>query len=450
MRSWQVETQCPQCGAPVTLKEAQHVLSCSYCKTRLYLTPNGPFRYAISPKTASAETIYIPFWRIKGLGFTAYLPPKTAGSLIDKTYLATDVSLDMVSLGTRPQVMRLGFANSQKGLFIRPRRDFKRLLDCAIRQLNSPITERETIRDDPNIFLTDISGGDPFDRSDFSHWSPERTRTVFKKYDPVVSAFLDEGNSLVYFPVTAEAGDTVILSDGLTNRPIGKLTPSGLERLTETAATAMSPPGALPLLCPNCGWDLDCAEESRAVLCPGCDKVWEIRRGHYASIPFEVPAKGNPDAFYLPFWKIKTTIPRLALHDTRDLARFANQSHIPRKPSPLHVFIPAFKMRPRLFLQLCKVFTCAQPETHPADRLPKAPYPILLKRDGIREMIPIVLAEIGAKKARFYPNLNRAEPAVERVTLAFLPFRQTGYEAVYEGNVTFAIPRNVLKWGRKL
>jgi len=128
MQPWQVETQCPQCGAPITLKEAQHVLNCPYCKTRLYLTSRGPFRYAISPKPPLDETVFLPFWRIKGLGFTAYLPPKTVGKPIDKTFLAVPAPLKMVSLGMRPQATHLTFAHTEKGPFLFPRANFKDLM----------------------------------------------------------------------------------------------------------------------------------------------------------------------------------------------------------------------------------------------------------------------------------------------------------------------------------
>ncbi len=450
MRTWQVETQCPQCGAPVTLKEAQHVLSCPYCKTRLYLTSKGPFRYAIPPKIVSDETIFLPFWRIKGLGFTAYLPPKTVGKPIDKTYLGVDIPLRMISLGMRPQATRLSFASAEEGPFVRPRVNFKDLLKRATRQMDSTLTEREVIHKESNLFMSGFGDADPLGHSDLRRWSPSRTQTVFKKYEPVVSVFLDEGNSLIYFPVLPESGTSVILNDGLTTRPVGKIDLPSLERFTRHASESLPSPGTLPLLCPNCGWDMKCEEESWAVLCPGCNRVWGIRQGRYTSIPFETPGKGDADALHLPFWKIRVSIPLFELNNIRDLARFSNQARIPPKPSPLHIFVPAFKVQPRLFLQICKVFTTTQPETHSSDRIPKLTYPILLPPQKVQRLIPIVLAETGAKKDRFYPELPQVKPAIKQVSLAFLPFKQTGYEVVYQGSVIFAIPRNALKWGRKL
>ncbi len=450
MQPWQVETQCPQCGAPVTLKEAQHVLNCPYCKTRLYLTSRGPFRYAISPKHPLDETVFLPFWRIKGLGFTAYLPPKTVGKPIDKTFLAVPAPLKLISLGMRPQATHLTFAHTEKGPFLFPRANFKDLMARVTRQLDATLTERETLRKETSIFLSDLGETDPFNRSDFSGWNTTRTQTVFKKYEPVLSVFLDEGNSLVYFPVNAAEASPLLLRDGLTGRPIGKMDPASWEALLRHTTTELTPPGTLPLLCPNCGWDLKCAEESWAVTCPGCNRVWGIRGENYVSIPFEVEKGEKREAFYLPFWKFETTVPELDLHSVQDLSRFSNQLRPQTPAPPLSFFIPAFKVQPRLFLQICKLFTLAQPETRPADKIPRETYPILLPHRKVLKLIPIVLAEIGSKKEKFFPKLAGIKPETKRTSLAFLPFRKTGYELIYQGALTFAIPRNALKWGRML
>jgi uncharacterized protein YbaR (Trm112 family) len=450
MRSWQVETQCPQCGAPVILKEAQHVLDCPYCKTRLYLTSRGPFRYTIPSKSSPEETVYLPFWRIKGLGFTAYLPPKTVGTPIDKTFLAIQSPLRIHSLGLRPQASRLTFANSEKGSFLRPRIGFKELLERATRQLNTTLTKRETIRKGSNIFLSDLGTNDPFNQSDLSHWNPTNTQTVFKKYEPVLSVFLDEGNSLIYFPVIPEMGSTTVLNDGITAKPLGKLALSDWEAFSENTTASIPLPGTLPMLCPNCGWDLKCTDESRAVICEGCHRVWGIKQRNYVSIPYETQTGKVNDALYLPFWKIKATIPELNLNTTDDLIKFSNGIRGPAASSPLYIFIPAFKVQPRLFLQICKVFTLHQPETHPAEKIPEKTYPILLQARKVTKLIPIVLAEMGAKKEQFFPELSRIKPAIKGISLAFMPFKQTGYEIIYQSSLTFAIPRNALKWGRRL
>ena len=46
---WQIEQGCPQCGAPTTLAETDHLLVCAFCRTRLYLVPEGSFCYYFPP-----------------------------------------------------------------------------------------------------------------------------------------------------------------------------------------------------------------------------------------------------------------------------------------------------------------------------------------------------------------------------------------------------------------
>src|SRR3972149_6420880 len=68
--SWQIDHQCPQCGAPVTLDEADRLLLCPFCRTKLYLVVSDHFRYCIpAPEATSRDIIYLPYWRLKGLSF---------------------------------------------------------------------------------------------------------------------------------------------------------------------------------------------------------------------------------------------------------------------------------------------------------------------------------------------------------------------------------------------
>ncbi|HLA26741.1 MAG TPA: hypothetical protein VJZ49_02480, partial [Syntrophales bacterium] len=68
--SWQIDHQCPQCGAPVTLDEADRLLLCPFCRTKLYLFVSDHFRYFIpAPEARSRDIIYLPYWRLKGLSF---------------------------------------------------------------------------------------------------------------------------------------------------------------------------------------------------------------------------------------------------------------------------------------------------------------------------------------------------------------------------------------------
>lgn len=72
MNSWQIEHQCPQCGAPILLDETDRLLDCTFCRTRLSLTANEGFHYYLPPPvdTSGKELIFLPYWRLKGASYS--------------------------------------------------------------------------------------------------------------------------------------------------------------------------------------------------------------------------------------------------------------------------------------------------------------------------------------------------------------------------------------------
>ncbi len=141
--NFQIEQQCPQCGAPIILDEADRILSCKFCRTRVYLAAEDNFRFYIPPAEGISETIYfIPYWRIKGLSYTikeTKMNMEHHGSLFsysissnikemdisnkyfDINFLCLDSTLLPHSLGLRPQAMKLKFvgSNENEGKFLR-------------------------------------------------------------------------------------------------------------------------------------------------------------------------------------------------------------------------------------------------------------------------------------------------------------------------------------------
>jgi hypothetical protein len=106
----QIEHECPQCGAPVILDETDTRLSCSFCKTKLFMQVPEYFRYCISPHDQFLEDVFfVPYWRFKGMRFLC----NTSGienGLVDKTFLAVKISGLPSSLGIRPQSLKLKLA----------------------------------------------------------------------------------------------------------------------------------------------------------------------------------------------------------------------------------------------------------------------------------------------------------------------------------------------------
>jgi DNA-directed RNA polymerase subunit RPC12/RpoP len=117
--SWQIEEGCPQCGAPVTLEETDRILACPFCRTRLFLVPEGHFRYHIPPATgAEGELFYIPYRRLRGSAFTV-ASTGVSHRFVDANAIAADLPGLPPSLGLRPQVLKLRFDSpATEGRFI--------------------------------------------------------------------------------------------------------------------------------------------------------------------------------------------------------------------------------------------------------------------------------------------------------------------------------------------
>jgi hypothetical protein len=61
--TWQIEHQCPQCGAPVSLEETDHLLTC----TSAWTCPENSLdklEFAVLPSREELVT-YLPFWRVR-------------------------------------------------------------------------------------------------------------------------------------------------------------------------------------------------------------------------------------------------------------------------------------------------------------------------------------------------------------------------------------------------
>jgi hypothetical protein len=117
--NWQIEQQCPQCGAPVTLDETDRLFLCGYCRTKLYLASAGPFRYYIPPPPQPGRKIlFVPYWRLKGLAYRM-ADLELQQRFVDTNILALDTAGPPASLGLRPQAMKLHFVSDKtEGRFL--------------------------------------------------------------------------------------------------------------------------------------------------------------------------------------------------------------------------------------------------------------------------------------------------------------------------------------------
>ena len=117
--NWQIEHNCPQCGGPVTLDERivsfMHLLP----DETLPATERN-FTYFIPPPIRLPETIYVPYWRMKGLSYAMQESGLTQ-RFVDTNILALKSWGIPPSLGLRPQVLKLKFVSPEiEGRFLDP------------------------------------------------------------------------------------------------------------------------------------------------------------------------------------------------------------------------------------------------------------------------------------------------------------------------------------------
>ena len=204
-----IEQACPQCGAPLELDETDHILQCPYCDVKSIISSPNYFRYVLPDNAPDRELIYAPYLRFKGVVY--FCRDITLGHrIVDITHIGIRFKHIPVSLGIRPQAMKLRFLTpGQKRAFLK----------FSLKAVN--ILAR----------AAEISSGS-------------------LKKGILHRAFIGETMSIIYLPLYM---DNNMLFDGILNRPIASLT-NGLENLEPMI---VKNPGWAPrfisALCPHCG-----------------------------------------------------------------------------------------------------------------------------------------------------------------------------------------------------
>ena len=114
-----VEQECPQCGAPIDLDEADRLMECPYCGVNHFLSATDYFRFVLPLKTVREDIIYAPYLRFKGNVF--YCDQRNVGHrVVDITHLGLPMDGLPISLGLRPQAMKMRFVTPQtNGRYLR-------------------------------------------------------------------------------------------------------------------------------------------------------------------------------------------------------------------------------------------------------------------------------------------------------------------------------------------
>jgi hypothetical protein len=362
--TWEIEHQCPQCGAPITLGETDRLFSCSYCRIRLYLIPKDYFRYYLPPSDLSSKDfIFIPYWRLRGMAFFCKAD-ELGHRVIDVSSLALGRTLLPHSLGVRPQVLKLRFISPQmEAKFFNP---------------HIPL---ETVIQNIGMQLHLLNGS---------------VSTVPISY----KAFIGETISLIYSPIFI---DKDMAHDAILGKPLGPIPKDFTDGLLSFDQQKDWQIKFVPTLCPNCGWDLLGERDSVALFCKNCNSGWEASSMGFKELDFGMIPSKEENGCYLPFWRMKVHIESgVKIPSYADLlkgAKVAKAMEGEEERADLYFWCPAFKVPPELFLTLAQTMTISPPREEFERSLPwPSLYPVTLPAHEAAESMKITMANLAIHK----------------------------------------------------
>lgn len=409
MRSgFQIEHQCPQCGAPAILEETDRLFTCDFCRVKSYLVAGDVFRYAMPNKTPDRELMYFPYWRFKGALYSC-VPSGVSCRIVDVSRQGVESRFFPVSIGLRAQTLRLRFATPEiQGQFVQP-----------------SVSSGEAIQALAKRFSDDLP------------------QPIFHQ------EFLGETLSLIYSPFYLNGK----VFDAVLDRAVSAVLPEDFESSLPSSERAHWHVDFVPAICPHCGWDLEGERDSLTLLCRNCNSTWKSSRKGIEPLEFGCLPYGADVAAFLPFWRIEADVSGIDLASYADLVKVANLPKVVQeswKTRPFHFWAPAFKVRPQLFLRLARSLTLCQPGEEPVREIPELPtHPVTLPIAEAIESMKVVLAHVMRPPESMYSKLPGIGTTARKIMLIYIPFRERTTELI-QPTYKFAVNKNALEHGLHL
>lgn len=413
-----IEQKCPTCGAPIVLHEADRLVGCPFCGVRNFMVKGSTLRFLLParpPAGVSAEDfVYIPYVRFKGCMYQCQ-GHEVRHAIIDTTRIAIDSDRFSLSLGLRPQAMRLHLLTAAAaGGFVGQQVKLDNIFAQAVKMTA--------------LFMLDKAG-------EVRH-----------------RAFIGETLSRIYLPVYRK-GEVIV--DAITNTEIVRDGDSW-DQLAAVAVPSRQEwePRFLSTLCPRCGAQMHGDSDALVLHCRNCETMWAEEGGVFSALDWgRVPA-GSASDLAVPFWKVVLRQEGDGpLRTYADFLRITGQPVVVRNEDEqrqLSFWIPAFKLPPASFLQTAHYFTVAQKRI--ADGEPgelTTAYPVTLCLGEALQSLKSVLAEATLARRDLFPRLPALDLQADKILLVYLPFRDAGHDRI-ERQTSITIPAAALKFGRKL
>ncbi len=435
-----IEQECPQCGAPITIAESDRLLSCPYCGVKSFMQSAGAFRYYLPPPDGeedAAELLYVPYLRFKGNIFLV----NEAGishKVMDTTHLGFDLPGLPPSLGVRPQAMQVQrLLPETPGRYLRLTTKARVILEKVIRLSPMRIEKKKqqiTGKENDMVYI-----GSRMETIEYSSHSRFLHR-----------AFIGETVSFVYLPIHVK--DNTLL-DGVTKSFLMRREQASGVPLRGASFNPRWQVRFMPTLCPRCGWSLDGEGDCLVTTCSNCDTAWELGPQGLKQVHWQMVPGDRGTALYLGFWKISAHIPALDIYSFADFIQRTNQAMLPKQQwydRVMSYWIPAFKLRPKIFLRTGRQATLGQWRLSPEEGhvVPNL-YPVTLPAAEAKQSVKVILAASTASRKSIFPFLPKVRLQDVTSTLVFLPFVDKGHDW-YQPHTAASISKNVLRFGRNL
>lgn len=404
-----IEQDCPQCGAPVDLDETDHIFFCPYCNVKSFLVAPGYFRFVLPHRATDKDIIYVPYLRFRGNVY--FCESRSVGyRVVDITHVGLSFNGMPVSLGLRPQAMKMKFLTRDTvGSFLK--------FSLKAHDILSKAGKLSSASSDSRIFHR---------------------------------AYIGETLSVIYLPLYLKENR---LFDAILNRPVATCS-QGQDILGLTANK--KPRWGLtfvPILCPQCGWNLEGERDSVVLTCGNCDTAWQASKGNFVRVNLSVVQGKEENTVYLPFWKISAKAKGVEINSFADFIRVTNQPRVVGKAwedRDMSFWSPAFKIRPKIFLHVSRQMTLSQKDFPAQETIPKKDlYPVTLPQTEAIQNMKLTLASSAIDKKKILPLLPSIKFDPGQAVLVYLPFTDTGHEMIQE-HTNVSINKNALRFGRQL
>jgi DNA-directed RNA polymerase subunit RPC12/RpoP len=408
MTSFQIEHQCPQCGAPANLEETDRLFACPFCRVKSFLLTRDYFRYVLPAKNASGKNlVYFPYWRFKGLLLFS-LPAGNDHKFIDVNQRAADAPGMPLTLGLRAQTMKLKFAApDMEGRFIPPARSFSEIFGAFQKRFSLALPK-------PLLYC----------------------------------AHLGESIGLLYSPFYAKGQ----LYDAVLDTPVGKL-PEGFPGDSGKGGKTEWGVNFVPALCPDCGWDLEGCRDALVLHCRNCKTSWYPSNEKLTRVESFAFSDADQTAHHLPFWQITSTISEIALKTHADLVKVANLPMVVQKSfedREFRFWVPAFKLRAQAFLRLAESLTLIQAQDMVEPSLPAGRHhPVTLAVEEACESLKVVLAGFLKPRRKVADLLSHISIHPTHFRLAYLPFLEDQHDLL-QPQTQVAVNKNLLSLSSNL